>query len=198
MGRGRPYLEHLLPRLRELFPAQYGDLGPETLYRAANEIEPSLIRVEADQVTYNLHIVLRFELEVELFEGRLEPADLPEAWNARMADYLGLEVPDDAAGRASGRPLVGRGVRLLPHVLAGQRDGGPDLGPRDRGAPGSRGADRRGRARSRCATGSPIGSTGTAPSSCRRRCSSGWSGGPIDVTPYVRQLRERAVEIYGI
>ena len=89
VGRGRPYLEHLLPRLRELFPAQFGDLSPEALYRAANRIEPSLIRVEADQVTYNLHIVLRFELEVELFEGRLEPADLPEAWNARMAEYLG-------------------------------------------------------------------------------------------------------------
>ena len=98
MGRGRALPEHLLPRLRELFPAQYGDLDAETLYRAANRIEPSLIRVEADQVTYNLHIVLRFELEVELFEGRLEPGDLPDAWNARMADYLGVEVPDDAAG----------------------------------------------------------------------------------------------------
>src|SRR6476646_3432278 len=98
VARGRPYLSHLHPRLQALFAEQLSGVDSEELYRAANRIEPSLIRVEADQVTYNLHIVLRFELEVELFEGRLEAADLPEAWNARMAEYLGLEVPDDAAG----------------------------------------------------------------------------------------------------
>ena len=85
-------------------------MSPETLYRAANRIQPSLIRVEADQVTYNLHIVLRFELELEIFEGRLELADLPEAWNTRMAEYLGVEVPGRRARRAPGRPL-GRRAR---------------------------------------------------------------------------------------
>jgi carboxypeptidase Taq len=68
------------------------------LYRAVNRVAPSLIRVEADEVTYGLHIVLRFELEQELVEGRLAIRDLPEAWNARYDEYLGVEVPDDAHG----------------------------------------------------------------------------------------------------
>jgi carboxypeptidase Taq len=98
VGRGRPYLRWALPMLREHFGEQLGDVDAEALYRAANRVEPSLIRVEADELTYNLHIALRFELEVEIFEGRLELADLPEAWNARMESYLGVEVPDDAHG----------------------------------------------------------------------------------------------------
>src|SRR5204863_1576356 len=68
------------------------------IYGAANVVRRSLIRVEADELTYNLHIVIRFELEVELFEGRLAIAELPDAWNARYAQYLGLDVPDDAVG----------------------------------------------------------------------------------------------------
>jgi carboxypeptidase Taq len=98
VGRGRPYLAHLHPRLAELFPGQFGGVDAETLYRAASRVRPSLIRIEADEVTYNLHIALRFELELQLVEERLELTDLPEAWNALVADYMGLEVPDDAHG----------------------------------------------------------------------------------------------------
>jgi carboxypeptidase Taq len=98
VGRGRQYLTHLHPRLAELFPGQFGGVDAETLYRAASKIQPSLIRIEADEITYNLHIALRFELELQIVEGRLELADLPEAWNALVADYMGLKVPDDAHG----------------------------------------------------------------------------------------------------
>jgi carboxypeptidase Taq len=98
VARSRPYLERLLPRLRELFPDAFDGIAPEQLDRAANQVERSLIRIEADEVTYNLHILIRFELELEIFEGDLELTELPEAWNARYRDYLGLEVPDDAHG----------------------------------------------------------------------------------------------------
>ena len=98
VGRGRPFLGALLPLLREHFPEQFAGIDRDRLYGAANVVRPSLIRVEADELTYNLHVVIRFELEVELFEGRVAVAELPDAWNARYADYLGLEVPDDAAG----------------------------------------------------------------------------------------------------
>jgi carboxypeptidase Taq len=98
VGRGRPFAGRLLALLREHFPDRFAALDAESLYRAANRVEPSLIRVEADEVTYNLHIVLRFELELELIEGRLAAADLPQAWAARVQDYLGLAVPDDARG----------------------------------------------------------------------------------------------------
>jgi carboxypeptidase Taq len=98
VGRSRPFLGHLLPTISEAFPDAFAAVDAEALYRAANRVQPSLIRVEADEVTYNLHIVLRFELEVAIFTGELDVPDLPEAWNARMRDYLGVEVPDDAAG----------------------------------------------------------------------------------------------------
>jgi carboxypeptidase Taq len=98
VGRGRPYLHRLHPRLREAFPEQLANVDAEGLYRAANRVRPSLIRMEADELTYNLHIALRFELELEVFEDRLPLADLPEIWNARTEEYLGIEVPDDARG----------------------------------------------------------------------------------------------------
>jgi carboxypeptidase Taq len=98
MARSRPYLERLLPRLRERFPASFDAVEAEQLYRGANRVERSLIRIDADEVTYNLHILIRFELELEIFEGGLELTELPEAWNARYRDYLGIEVPDDAHG----------------------------------------------------------------------------------------------------
>ena len=98
VGRGRPFLGRLLTLLADAFPERFADLDAERLYRAANVVRPSLIRVEADEVTYNLHILVRFELEVALFEERLTPAELPEAWAERVRDYLGLEVLDDADG----------------------------------------------------------------------------------------------------
>jgi carboxypeptidase Taq len=98
VGRSRPYLKHLLPRLRRAFPASFKGVKLDQLEAAANRAEPSLIRIEADELTYNLHILVRFQLELEIFTGELELADLPEAWNTRYRSYLGLEVPDDARG----------------------------------------------------------------------------------------------------
>ena len=98
VGRSRPFLAHIHPLLAEFFPERFAGTDREALYRAANRVQPSLIRIEADEVTYNLHIALRFELEVEIFTGRLAAADLPAAWAQRMSDYLGIEVPDDGVG----------------------------------------------------------------------------------------------------
>jgi carboxypeptidase Taq len=98
VGRGRPFMGRLLPLLSGAFPDRFAGVDPEALYEAANVVRPSLIRVEADEVTYNLHIVLRFELELALFEGELDPGELPEAWRERIRSFLGVEVPDDASG----------------------------------------------------------------------------------------------------
>jgi carboxypeptidase Taq len=98
VGRGRPFMDRLLPLLAEAFPERFAGLDADQLYRAANVVRPSLIRVEADEVTYNLHIAMRFELEVALIEGSLEPVDLPGRWAELTDRYLGLEVPDDASG----------------------------------------------------------------------------------------------------
>jgi len=98
VGRSRAFWRWFYPRLQVAFPAQLGSVDEETFYRAVNKVHPSLIRIDADEVTYNLHIILRFELEQELIENRLDVADLPDAWNARTAEYFGIEVPDDARG----------------------------------------------------------------------------------------------------
>jgi carboxypeptidase Taq len=96
VGRSRPYWVFALPVLQRTFPEQLGSVDPETYYRAVNRVRPSYIRVEADELTYNLHIMLRFEIENELLEGRLSAEQVPEAWNARLGDYLGL-VPAPVA-----------------------------------------------------------------------------------------------------
>lgn len=98
LGRSLAFWQFYYPLLQEVFPAQLGNVDIETFYRAVNNVEPSLIRVEADEVTYNLHIFLRFEMEQDLIEQRLRVADLPDAWNAKMEAYLGLTPPDDAMG----------------------------------------------------------------------------------------------------
>jgi carboxypeptidase Taq len=98
VGRSRPFWRWFYPRLQEAFAAQLGSVDEEAFYRAVNKVRPSLIRIDADEVTYNLHIILRFELEQDLIENRLAVTALPEAWNARINDYLGVEVPDDAHG----------------------------------------------------------------------------------------------------
>ncbi|MBV8941565.1 MAG: carboxypeptidase M32 [Solirubrobacterales bacterium] len=95
VGRSLEFCGVLAPRIAKLFRAE---LDAAALYRAVNRVAPSLIRVEADEATYGLHIVLRFELEQELIEGRLSVRELPEAWNARVKQYLGIAVPDDARG----------------------------------------------------------------------------------------------------
>jgi carboxypeptidase Taq len=98
VGRGAPFCRVLAERIPSLFGWSPDDVDADGLYRSVNRVSPSLIRVEADEATYSLHVVLRFELEQELVEGALSVADLPEAWNARVQEYLGIEVPDDAHG----------------------------------------------------------------------------------------------------
>ncbi|MBI4789741.1 MAG: carboxypeptidase M32 [Chloroflexi bacterium] len=98
VGRGRGFWRHFFPRLQQVFPEQLGDQDADSYYRAVNKVQPSLIRVEADEVTYNLHIMLRFELENELVERKLRVGDVPAAWNAKMKEYLGVMPPNDADG----------------------------------------------------------------------------------------------------
>jgi carboxypeptidase Taq len=98
VGRSRPFWLHWYEPLSETFPSQLGDVDLDAFLAAVNRAEPGLIRVEADETTYSLHIILRFELEQRLIEGSLDPKDLPAAWSEGMADLLGVEVPDDTHG----------------------------------------------------------------------------------------------------
>ena len=98
VGRGKPFWIAFFPRLQEYFPEALRDVNLDDFYRAINKVERSLIRVEADETTYNLHIMVRFELEIALMTGELSAVNLPEAWNQKYEDYLGITPPDDAQG----------------------------------------------------------------------------------------------------
>jgi len=98
VGRSRSFWVAFYPKLQEYFPSQLGDVDLESFYRAINKVERSLIRTEADEATYNLHIMLRFELELALIEGKLKVSDLPDVWNTKMEEYLGITPTTDADG----------------------------------------------------------------------------------------------------
>lgn len=98
VGRSRGFWQHFYPALRDAFPEQFRQVPLETFYRAINKVERSLIRTDADEVTYNLHVMLRFDLELDLLEGRLKVKDLPEAWRARFKADFGIVPPDDRDG----------------------------------------------------------------------------------------------------
>jgi carboxypeptidase Taq len=98
VGRSRGFWRWFYPQLQPLFPETLGSVDEDAFVRAVSAIRPGLIRGDADEVTYGLHIILRFELEQELLAGTLAIRDLPETWNARMKQYLGVDVPDDAHG----------------------------------------------------------------------------------------------------
>jgi carboxypeptidase Taq len=98
VGRSLPFWKYFFPRLKKVFPSQLGSVDLKTFYKAINKVEPSLIRVNADEATYNLHIMLRLELEIGMVEGKIAVKDLPEIWNTKMKEYLGIVPPNDALG----------------------------------------------------------------------------------------------------
>lgn len=98
IGSSRPFWKYFYPKLQKEFPTPYKAIPFDQFYQIINSVEPSYIRTEADEVTYNLHIIIRFELEKALIEGVLKPKDLPTAWNKKVEEYLGIKVKTDTLG----------------------------------------------------------------------------------------------------
>ncbi len=98
VGKGRSFWEYLYPEIQTRFPEPFAKIPLEVFLDILNRVTPSFIRTESDEVTYNLHIMVRFELEKDLIEGALAVEDLPRAWNKKIQDYLGIEVPNDRLG----------------------------------------------------------------------------------------------------
>jgi carboxypeptidase Taq len=118
VGRSRPFWEHWYGPLQETFPS-LREVELDAFVRAINRAEPSLIRVDADETTYSLHIILRFELEQEMIEGTVALEDLPEIWNARMAEMLGVDVPSDADGVLQDVHWSGGSIGYFPTYALG-------------------------------------------------------------------------------
>jgi carboxypeptidase Taq len=119
VGRGRPFWSHWYEPLQETFPDQLGEVGLDAFVAAINRAEPGFIRVEADETTYSLHIILRFGLERRLIEGTLEPKDVRDAWNEGMHELLGLDVPDDTQGVLQDTHWSGGGIGYFPTYALG-------------------------------------------------------------------------------
>ncbi len=98
IGRSRPFVQAIFPRMQEIFPEQLADVTAEQFYRAVNKAQPSLIRTEADELTYCFHVMVRYEIEKQLIGGTLEVKDVPAEWNRLYKAYLGVDVPDDKQG----------------------------------------------------------------------------------------------------
>jgi len=197
VGRSRPFWKYFYPKLQAVFPEQFNGVDVETFYRAINKVQPSLIRVEADEATYGLHIILRFELEQEIMEGGIALRDLPEAWNARMKDYFGVSVPDDAKGVLQDIHWSGGMIGYFPtyqlgNIIASQIWEKAWAAMPDLYAQFERGEftalrewlrenlHRHGRK--------------FTPQETLARV----AGGPINVGPYVRYLKAKLGEIYGL
>jgi len=137
VGRSRPFWSYWYEPLQATFPEQLSGVGFDAFLAAINRAEPGLIRVEADETTYSLHIILRFELERRLIEETLAPKDLPEAWNEGMRELLGVEVPDDSRGVLQDVHWSGQAIGYFPTYALGNvislqiwsvvRDAIPDL-----------------------------------------------------------------------
>jgi carboxypeptidase Taq len=119
VARSKNFWKYFFPKLQKQFPKPFAETKFDDFYRVINDVRPSLIRVEADEVTYSLHIIMRFEIEKELIEGSIEVEDLPKIWNAKVKEYLGIKVPSDASGVLQDTHWSGGGIGYFPSYTLG-------------------------------------------------------------------------------
>ena len=123
IGRSRPFIQAVFPKLQEFFPQQLCDVTEEQFYRAVNKAQPSLIRIEADELTYCLHIMVRYEIEKQLIGGTLAVKDVPETWNRLYKEYLGVDVPDEKHGCLQDSHWSGGSFGYFPSYALGSAYG---------------------------------------------------------------------------
>ena len=123
IGRSLPFLEAIFPKMQEFFPQQLSDVTAEQMYRAVNMAQPSLIRTEADELTYCLHVMVRYEMEKQLIGGTLAVKDVPAEWNRLYKEYLGVDVPDDTHGCLQDSHWSGGMIGYFPSYALGSAYG---------------------------------------------------------------------------
>ena len=123
MGRSRAFIQAVFPRIQELFPEQLAGVDAEMFYKAVNKVQPSLIRTESDELTYALHIMVRYEIEKQMIAGTLAIADVPAEWNRLYKEYLGIDVPSDAKGCLQDSHWAGGSIGYFPSYALGSAYG---------------------------------------------------------------------------
>lgn len=197
VGRSRPFWEHFLPQAKALFPDVLKDVTLDQWHWAVNDVRPSLIRTEADEATYNLHVMLRFELEQAMLSGDLPTADVPAAWNAKMKDYLGITPPDDARGCLQDIHWSGGAIGYFPTYTLGNLYAAQLFEQAGQEVPGLEAGFARGEfapllswLRERIHS---QGKKQRAPDLVKRI-----TGKPLSAEPLLRHLRTKAAELYGV
>lgn len=123
IGRSRQFTTLIFPKCQELFPDVLGDVTAEEFYRAVNKVEPSLIRTEADELTYAIHVMIRYEIEKAVIAGEMQVADIPQEWNRKYKEYLGVDVPDDTHGCLQDSHWSGGSIGYFPSYALGSAYG---------------------------------------------------------------------------
>lgn len=123
IGRSRPFIEAIFPKMQEFFPEQLQDITAEQMYRAVNRVQPSLIRTEADELTYCLHVMIRYEIEKQLIDGTLAVKDIPAVWNRLYEEYLGVKVPNNREGCLQDSHWSGGSFGYFPSYALGSAYG---------------------------------------------------------------------------
>ena len=123
MGRSRPFIQAVFPKIKELFPEQLKNVDAEMFYKAVNKAQPSLIRTEADELTYALHVMVRYEIEKQMIAGTLAIGDVPAEWNRLYKEYLGVDVPSDAEGCLQDSHWGGGMIGYFPSYALGSAYG---------------------------------------------------------------------------
>jgi len=197
VGRSRGFWGFFYPRLQAEMPG-FRDVPLDTFYRAINSVQPSLIRIEADEVTYNLHVMLRFDFELDLLEGRLAVRDLAEAWRARIRSDFGLEVPNDRDGALQDVHWFGANIGgvfqgyTLGNIMSAQLF--EAAGRHHPGIPDEMGQGEFGQLRGWLRENvHRHGSKFTASEIIERA-----TGGPLSIEPYMRYLWGKYGPLYGV
>lgn len=123
IGRSEAFLSYIFPKVKELFPEQLSDVDANRFWQAVNKSTPSLVRTEADELTYCMHIIIRYELEKQLIDGTLAVADVPAAWNSLYKQYLGVDVPNDKEGCLQDSHWSGGAIGYFPSYALGSAYG---------------------------------------------------------------------------
>ena len=158
IGRSRAFIGAIYPKVQEFFPAQLGNVTAEQFYRAVNKVEPSLIRTESDELTYCLHVMVRYEIEKQLIAGTLAAKEVPAAWAELYKEYLGVEVPNDREGCLQDSHWSGGSFGYFPSYALGN-------------AYGARCSTIWSRS-SMCTAAWPMGISPPSPAGCGKRCTS--------------------------
>ena len=123
IGRSEAFISLIFPKIKELFPEQFENVTAHDFYLAVNKAEPSLIRTEADELTYSMHIMVRYEIEKRLMDGSLSTKDLPNEWNRLYKEYLGIDVPCDSMGCLQDSHWSGGALGYFPSYSLGSAYG---------------------------------------------------------------------------